>query len=111
MQVLTALEGRLGRPSMVGLIAAHLRHGKAVVERLQAMTISIDRNELHAIGHQIVGSCGSIGLVGLGSLGGMLEDEALEAPFEALHSIIEATLTACREAQTILLEHYPEVAI
>ena len=110
LDMLAALEGRLGRSSMVGLIAAHLRHAKAVVDRLQAMAVAPDRKELHAIGHQITGSCGSIGLVGLSHLGSTLEDEAPQAPVEALQQIIEATLNACREAQAVLVERYPAVA-
>ena len=110
LNLLGALEARLGRSSMVGLIAAHMRHGKAIAERLQAMARALDRKELQAIGHQIVGSCGSIGLTGLSELGGALEDEAAQAPAEVLQRMIESTLAACREAQTVLLARYPEVA-
>jgi HPt (histidine-containing phosphotransfer) domain-containing protein len=109
LNVLAALESRLGRTSMVGLIAAHLRHGQAVCDRLEAMTATIDRTELHAIGHQIIGSCGSIGLAELSRLGGTLEDEALQAPIDALRAMIDATLDACREAQSVLRARYPEV--
>jgi HPt (histidine-containing phosphotransfer) domain-containing protein len=111
LSVLTALEGRLGRTSMIGLVSAHLRHGKAVMDRLRAMAGSIDRTELHAIGHQIVGSCGSIGLNGMSKLGGMLEDLAREAPLEALEELITATLEACHRAQAALAERYPEISI
>jgi HPt (histidine-containing phosphotransfer) domain-containing protein len=111
LDVLTALEARLGRPSMIGLISAHLRHGMAVCERLEAMTVAIDRTELHSIGHQIVGSCGSIGLNGLSHLGCTLENEALQGPIAALEVLIAATLEACRQAQTMLAERYPEVSV
>lgn len=111
LNVLAALESRLGRTSMVGLIAAHLRHGQAVCERLQALTATPDRKELHAIGHQIVGSCGSIGLVALSRLGSTLEDEAPLAPVEALRDMIEATLGACRDAQSVLRARYPEIGL
>jgi HPt (histidine-containing phosphotransfer) domain-containing protein len=110
LNVLAGLESRLGRTSMVGLVTAHLRHSEVVCDRLLAMTPAIDRKELHAIGHQIVGSCGSIGLVALSQLGGTLEDEARQAPVEALREIIDATLNACREAQSVLRARYPEVA-
>ena len=109
LNVLAALENRLGRASMIGLIAAHLRHGKAVCERLQAMAGTLDRKELQAIGHQIVGSCGSIGLVGLAQHGSALEDEAMHASPEILQQIIGETLNACHHAQTILAARYPEV--
>jgi HPt (histidine-containing phosphotransfer) domain-containing protein len=108
LDVLTALETRLGRTSMVGLISAHIRHGMAVIDRLQAMEHTIDRRELHAIGHQIVGSCGSIGLNGLSHLGSLLEDKALRAPIDTLEELVTATLEACRQAQIMLVERYPE---
>jgi HPt (histidine-containing phosphotransfer) domain-containing protein len=111
LDVLAALEKRLGRGSMVGLIAAHLRHAKAVCDRLQAMAGMINREELQSIGHQIVGSCGSIGLNGLSDLGSTLEDEAMQAPPETLQQIIAATLNACAEVRAILAERYPEVAV
>jgi HPt (histidine-containing phosphotransfer) domain-containing protein len=111
LDVLAALESRLGRTSMIGLIAAHLRHGQAVGDRLRAMASTIDRTELRDIGHQIVGSSGSIGLVGLSNLGCTLEDEAMRAPLEALQQMIAAILNACSQAQAVLLERYPEVVV
>jgi HPt (histidine-containing phosphotransfer) domain-containing protein len=110
LSVLTALETRLGRSSIIGLIAAHLRHGKTVIERLESLQENLDRTELHAIGHQIVGSCGSIGLTTLSELGGLLEDEAPQAPIDVLQELIRLTLAACSQAQLVLAQRYPEVA-
>jgi HPt (histidine-containing phosphotransfer) domain-containing protein len=110
LTVLSALEARLGRDSMVGLITAHRRHGLAMIERLKAMKPTIDRDELRSIGHQIVGSCGSIGLNGLSRLGGLLEDEAPQASVDALEKLVASTLEACQQAQTMLAERYPEVS-
>ena len=108
VNVLAALDSRLGRRSMVGLVAAHLKHGSALIERLDAMAVGLDRKELESIGHQIVGSCGSIGLVGLSQLGSQLEDEAAEATPERLQQLIAATLAACHAARDLLSERYPE---
>ena len=109
MNVLAVLDSRLGRASMVGLIAAHLKHATALCERLAAMAVALDRKELQAIGHQIVGSCGSIGLTGLSQLGCLLEDESAEAHPERLQQLITATLESCRAACTVLADRYPEV--
>ena len=108
--ILNILEQRLGRDRVAKVVAAQVSHGAELLQTLAEQEQAPDRARIRAIAHQIAGSSGSIGLIGLGEMAGTLEMQVLELPQAQLIEAVRGLTAQMRASFARLVELYPQSA-
>ncbi len=107
--ILDELERRLGRERLCKVLAVQLSNGRDLGQRLAALEGTLDRMQLRALAHQMAGSSGSIGLVGLSRQAKALENAALGEPDDEIRSLIVGLRASLDQSQQALGARYPEL--
>ena len=107
--ILDELERRLGRERLCKVLAVQLSNGRDLGQRLAALEGALDRVQLRALAHQMAGSTGSIGLVGLSRQAKALEGAALDEPDDEVRTLIIGLRATLDLSQRELVARYPEL--
>jgi HPt (histidine-containing phosphotransfer) domain-containing protein len=109
LSILNDLERRLGRERIGKVLAAQLVNGAALSRELIALEAAPDRVRIRALAHQVAGSSGSIGLIGVSRLAASLEDAALIETESELRARMAALRARLEESEQRLIGQYPDI--
>ncbi|HVJ52014.1 MAG TPA: Hpt domain-containing protein [Aliidongia sp.] len=109
LAILNELERRLGRERVAKVLTVQLANGIEQSRRLEALEAALDRPQIKAIAHQMAGSSGSIGLLGLSREAAALEDAASIRSEAELRELMSGLRACLDESQRRLVEQYPEI--